>query len=411
MFESSTDAADERRESKRGTVRLGLSNFKTPTAIRKISATIDKNAGQIEGRLRAISKSSDENTGDDTSRVSSYIEERAALIDEMQSHLNDVRKATMQAQEKATREERSELKRALKDLDDNDRIILRERATLASSRVRIDYGMRGQLSHVKLGEAYMMSLTKNFPAPAGRFYDNKSQRTGNEQLSFRNRLIKTYQFEGSRLLETCDEEAGPELWCPVSGRAHHKRLIRTAHIVPPMVGEVNVSYLFGVKPSEGFGIICVILCEQLLEKVCGATETTYRTSIHNKRLQFQTAARPSKRYLYIHALLTMFRRRRYNVSGWENDRDQIFSDRTWATPGKWARRSMVEALAVEFGDTWEEHTAATDALGNYPDIQPSEDEKKMATVVRYAFESRGKTMVEVEEEEEEEEEQYDDDDY
>lgn len=255
MFESSTDAADERRESKRGTVRLGLSNFKTPTAIRKISATIDKNAGQIEGRLRAISKSSDENTGDDTSRVSSYIEERAALIDEMQSHLNDVRKATMQAQEKATREERSELKRALKDLDDNDRIILRERATLASSRVRIDYGMRGQLSHVKLGEAYMMSLTKNFPAPAGRFYDNKSQRTGNEQLSFRTRLIKTYQFEGSRLLETCDEEAGPELWCPVSGRAHHKRLIRTAHIVPPMVGEVNVSYLFGVKPSEGFGII------------------------------------------------------------------------------------------------------------------------------------------------------------
>ena len=51
-------------------------------------------------------------------------------------------------------------------------------------------------------------------------------------------------------------------------------------------------------------------------------------------------AGPGKRYLYIHALLlSLFRRKRI-------DRyfiPQVFTGQIWATPGKWARRSMVQA--------------------------------------------------------------------
>jgi hypothetical protein len=56
------------------------------------------------------------------------------------------------------------------------------------------------------------------------------------------------------------------------------------------------------------------------------------TPMSRKQLQFQTAARPGKRYFYMHALLTVFRRRRYNVPGWENDREQVFNGQIWATP-------------------------------------------------------------------------------
>ena len=55
----------------------------------------------------------------------------------------------------------------------------------------------------------------------------------------------------------------------------------------------------------------------------------------------------------MHALLSLFRRRKYNEPGWVNDREQVLGGQIWASPGKWARKSMVEALAVEFGDSWE----------------------------------------------------------
>jgi hypothetical protein len=55
---------------------------------------------------------------------------------------------------------------------------------------------------------------------------------------------------------------------------------------------------------------------------------------------------------YIYALLTLFRRRRYVVPGWAGDREQVFNGQIWATPGKWARKSKVQALALEVGDSW-----------------------------------------------------------
>lgn len=57
---------------------------------------------------------------------------------------------------------------------------------------------------------------------------------------------------------------------------------------------------------------------------------------------------------------------------------------------------MVEAPAV---DTWDEDAAVGTALNDFPDAQPSEeDEKRMATMMRYAFESRGSGMEGADEE-------------
>lgn len=61
---------------------------------------------------------------------------------------------------------------------------------------------------------------------------------------------------------------------------------------------------------------------------------------------------------------------------------------------------MVKALALEVGDSpWDEdHVPLGEALvEDFPGALPAEDEKKMATVMRYAFELRGKNIEDEEE--------------
>ena len=138
-------------------------------------------------------------------------------------------------------------------------------------------------------------------------------------------------------------------------------------------------------PTDGDEFTCVILCCKLLDDdwKCPPLDAPYR-SIHGRRLEFHTPARPGKGYLYVHALLTLFFRRRDSAPGCENDRQQVFGGQTWASPGKWARKSMVEALALEIGIGWdhiEEDVAGT--LGEFSDRKSPEEERRMAMVFRY----------------------------
>lgn len=70
----------------------------------------------------------------------------------------------------------------------------------------------------------------------------------------------------------------------------------------------------------------------------------------------------------------------------------------WASPGKWARKSMVEALAVEFGDSWE-GIEGVEGLGEFPHVKSSEEEKRVATVVGYTLDTRASHMEDDNEEE------------
>ncbi|KAK5190299.1 hypothetical protein LTR47_005707 [Exophiala xenobiotica] len=428
MDESTKD--ELRRNSKHSKMRESLQSafgdpledFKIPIAVRHISSAMESQSAELEDRIRKISASSDEQIGDEPSRTIRYIDQRETLVEDLDVHLKEGRRMVRETMDQASRPERKELKRTLTELDQSDSIVLKERAALAANRVRVEYSMQGQASSVKIGEAYRIAITDTLPEPADASYNKQQKRSPSDQSSFRNRLIKTYCSEGSRYLET-PEFSSTKIWCPISGREFYGDSMKAAHIVPHSIGEANAAYLFGLKPYEGFQVIwsernglmlhqsiekifddgrlvivpdptddneflSIVLSQDLLRQgsnnICPATDAPW-SSIHNKRLQFQTGSRPGKRFMYIHALLTLLRRRRYIVPGWEKDRDQVFTGQIWATPGKWARRSMVQALAVEIGDSWDNIDVGGEALGDFPDGKAPEEEKKLATEVGYSI--------------------------
>ena len=455
MAESTKDA--DKRASKRSKTRQSLSSafgdplqdFKIPLVARQISKTIDDASTELEGRIRKISDSSNEPIGDEPEKTFLYIDQRQELVEDLEAHLKETRKIVREARtELPPGHQKNELKRALAELDESDGIILKERTAMAANRIRVKYGVLGKPSHVKIGEAYMMAVTDNLREPAGSSYQKKHGRSGTDQTSFRNRLIKAYNTEGSKILET--PSLFQKIWCPVAGMELDRFSMKAAHIVPHSIGETNAAYLFGSNLDEAYDVmwsernglmlhgsiekifddgqmviipdptddnefISFILSQDLLnDKRPGPGINAPFSTIHKRRLQFQTAARPGKRYLYMHALLSLFRRRRYDIPGWEKDREQVLNGQIWATPGKWARKSMVQTLALEVGDSWED-IEAVEGLGEFPETKSPEEEKRVATVVRYALRPRGGYVEDSEEDSEEEdseeeEEEEDDDD-
>ena len=417
------------RSSSESSFGDALRDFKTPIIIRKIDETIDSTFIELESRIREISSSSDEPIGEDPSKVKVYIGQPEELVADIGEHVKEARNIIRKARKEApSRSQINELKRALTELEETDQVLLKERAALVADRMRIQYGMLANPSSVKTGEAYLMALAKNLPEPAGSSYKKQTGgRSGSDQTSFRNRLIKAYNTNGSKLLEQPAYAPG-NLWCPVSRKEFDPELVTAAHIVPHSVGETNAAYLFGFKPGDGCEVIwseknglmmhklfeedfdaaqmliipdptdpdefiSIVLSQDLLndKTICRAIDAPY-SILHKRRLQFQTAARPGKRYLYMRALLSLFWRRRYDVPGWEKDLEQVFDGQPWATLGKWARRSMVEALALEIGDSWE----GTDrlGLGGFPDAKSPEEEKNMATMIRCGLEARASDVEE-----------------
>jgi hypothetical protein len=438
MADSTKDA--EKRAEKRSKMRQSLNSsfgdplqcFKTPEAARKISKAIDNESAHIEGRIRKISDSSDKPIGDDPDKTSDYLDRRQELVEDIEAHVKEIRKSIREARalkEISSGSQINELKRAFIELDECDKILLRERTALAAARIRVKYDVLSQPSYVKIGEAYMMAITENLPEPADSSYKKKHSRSGSDQTSFRNRLIKAYNIKGSEILATPPEFQMNKIWCPVSGVEFEASTMKAAHIVPHSIGEMNAAYLFGSDLSEAYDVIwserngfmmhnilekifddgrmviipdpvddnefiSIILSQDLLKdnRSCPAINAPY-SAIHKRRLQFQTAARPGIRYLYMHTMLSLFRRRRYDVPGWEKDRDQVLNGKIWASPGKWARKSMVAALALEVGDSWE-GIESVEGLGEFPNAKSPEEEKKVATVVRYTLETRARDVEE-----------------
>lgn len=439
MGDQNKDAA--KRESKRLHMRQSLDasfgdpleGFKTPIAARQISKSIDDESAELEGRIRKISDSSDELIGDGEERTTTYINQRQAVVDAVEKHINKARRILSEERTQLLAgPRRNELKRALRELDESDSMLLNERTALAAHRIRVKYSVLGHPSNVKIGEAYLMAITENLPEPAEASYRKKHARASADQTSFRNRLIKAYNAKGSKILETQLKTPTvflkqPEIWCPVAGETFKASEMKAAHIVPYSIGETNAAYLFGSEVSAGYDVlwsesnglmmnevleeifddgrmviipdpadknefISIILSQALLKdsRLCPAIDAPY-SALHKRRLQFQTGARPGKRYLYMHALLSLFRRRRFDVPGWEKDRQQIFTGQIWATPSKWARRSMIQAIALEYGDVWE-GAEAVSGLGEFEDAMSPEQEKGVAIVVRYAWENRAGKM-------------------
>ena len=399
-----------------------LLQFKTPEAARKLSKSLDEQSTELERRIRTVSSSSEESITYEPSQSTQYIHRRKELAKDVDQHFRSTREELREALHKDSRTlpiSRNSVKRALKELDAYDNILLRERAGLASERIRIEYAMRGHWGNQKVGEAYLMALTSAMDPPHHSTYDKPGDRSKSDQSYFRSRLLQVYQ--PVKPLHDPESDRAENVWCPIARQSFAARLTIAARIVPFGIGEANASYVFGCKPGEGHGVIfseanglmmhgafqkpfdhgvivivpdptdhnefmTLILAESFLlddEDVCPAIPHPWRY-FHKRRLQFQTPARPSKRYLYVHAVLMIFQRKRYDVPGWQRDRDQVFMGQIWATPGKWARKSMVEALAVEMGDKWEEEDDGG-ALAELPGRLSPEEEADIATVMRYGL--------------------------
>ena len=110
--------------------------------------------------------------------------------------------------------------------------------------------------------------------------------------------------------------------------------------------------------------------------------------LHNRTLIFKTAFRPGKRYLYFLCLMTLFRRHRFVVEGWEKDHQKLQMGRLWGTPGKWMKASIIRTLALDIGDICMEaiEMEEGDDIVSPREIASPEKERKIATEIRQVFE-------------------------
>lgn len=197
--------------------------------------------------------------------------------------------------------------------------------------------------------------------------------------------------------------------------------MEAAHIVPTAIGDIPAAYVFGLALGKGNealwdranGLLLhnhvqiafdtaklvivpdvkagdnefqmVILDEELrdAELTIGGTFG----DLEKQPLQFLTNARPDRRFLYFHCILSLFRRRRSLVPGWERDQTKLFTTEVWATPGPWLRRSLIGALALELGHVIRLEDMGVEPVGlaNFANQLSEAEEADMALDIRAAL--------------------------
>ncbi|RMZ90573.1 hypothetical protein DV736_g2190, partial [Chaetothyriales sp. CBS 134916] len=192
------------RKSSDGAFGDPLIGFKTPEAARRLSQAINDESARLEDRIREISHSSNEPVGNEPGNVSLYVDQREELAEDVAAHLKEARKIVHQAFTAApSGPQRKDLKKALKELDQTESNLLKERTALAAHRARVKHSVSGQFSNVKVIEAYMIAITQVLPEPGESPY-KKGERPLTDQTAFRNRLIKAYHAEYSEIQEALE---------------------------------------------------------------------------------------------------------------------------------------------------------------------------------------------------------------
>lgn len=374
--ESRQEAHAKKREQQRESLsvlsRDPFLNFSIPLNLRKRSAELNRNAADLENEIRKISSSSEPlNNNEEVAR--NYIKRRTGLVESAARTLKIGRDvlADLTDNEKV---DKLTLKRTRDALKESELAVLNERAVLATEGAKFKYRMFANPNYVKAGEAYLALLAEKMELPKGATI-KRAKRDPTDQASFRVRVRAAYNPPG------IGPEGLPD-WCPISKRFLGSELVKAAHIVPWAIGEENAAYLFGLNVEDGYtalwntnnGLLMylgleaafddarivivpdgatefkvIVLDETILNNQLGFGGVWYR-DLHNKRLEFKTEARPGRRYLYFMCLLSLFRRRRYNVKGWQKDHATVLTGAIWGTPGKWLRRSILQLLAMEMGD-------------------------------------------------------------
>ena len=136
----------------------------------------------------------------------------------------------------------------------------------------------------------------------------------------------------------------------------------------------------------------VVLDDSILGKRTGS-DLSYE-ELNERPIEFRTSARPSLRFLFLHCLMAVFRRRRFAVPGWERDCEKVIKGRVWFMSGDWLRRGVLQALAHEVGDigslSGEYEEVASEQNGvrdDLPGQRDSQHDERVAVGIRGAWET------------------------
>lgn len=352
-------------------LRIPLSNA------RKVSAEFSDRADKIEENVREIQEDSERQGPVDQTSAREYILKRSQMSLDLDLFCKDARKA-INSPTYGTGMDRKTCKRAREQSNQLELVIAKERAMLVANRAKIQLSTLYHSNHFRLGEAYMFSITESLPLPSGATieYHSKDQWSSHDQRAFRSNVRATYHVPHA---------TGRGTWCPVAGSTN-ERLTSAAQIVPQCLGELNASYLFGTDSlGDGYGklwgvgngmwvsaeveeamdaarivfVPCseevegeikMIVLDEDLGNQCIGLDLPF-AEVDGKPLKFKTAARPDLHALYIHALITVLRRKTYAVRDWQYDIPKVFTGRNWSNFGEnTLRKSTVLALASEIGD-------------------------------------------------------------
>lgn len=88
-----------------------------------------------------------------------------------------------------------------------------------------------------------------------------------------------------------------------------------------------------------------IFDRELRKKAYGNGKYLWK-DIHNAELQFLNGvdARPGRRYLYFHMLLTVIRKSIYKPPNWALDLENLFSGEIWATGGQYLEKGVISNI-------------------------------------------------------------------
>lgn len=423
---------DEKRKKQREALGAAfkdpLTSFTDSTnnkELRHFSQELADDAEKLKTRIRKTSASSDKEIANyQPALAKSFVDEREPITEDLATHLKACRTKIREAQSRGVLP-LSNAKRLLSGIEDLDAALLKERAALAKNRMKVEYGILSHPTHSRLGEAYLAALVESLPEPSGARVKKQGKRDKHEHELFKALVRKAYSPQkGDQAYDAPDTDLHL-LWCPVTQAWHEAPNVITAHIVPYAIGEVNAAYIFGLPVGDGWnalwtphnGIPLYHKVEEAMDKgrllivpefdstsnfkVILLDESLSNTSIylhgpkfgdlHNRTLIFKTAFRPGKRYLYFLCLITLFRRHRFVVEGWEKDQQKLQMGRLWGTPGKWMKASIIRALALEIGDICMEAAEIEEGDIHSPSeattsVSVDQKERKIATEIRQVFE-------------------------
>lgn len=389
--------------------------------LRDFSEELADDAEKLKTRIRKTSASSDKEIADFQPELAKrFVDERKPITEDLATHLKACRTKIREAQSQGVLP-LPNAKKLLSGIEDLDAALLKERAALAKNRMKVEYGILSHPTHSRLGEAYLAALVELLPELSGERVKKQGKGDKYEQELFKKLVRKAYSPQrGDQGYDAPDTDLHL-IWCPVTQAWHEASNVTTAHLVPSAIGEANAAHIFGLPSGDGWnalwtphnGIPLYHKVEEAMDKgrllivpesesasnfkVVVLDDSISNTSIylhgpkfgdlHDRTLIFKTALRPGKRYLYFLCLITLFRRHRVVVEGWEKDQQKLEMYRLWGSPGKWMKTSIIRALALEVGDICME--AAEMQYGD--DLSPRESashekEQKIVTEIRQVFE-------------------------